>query len=475
MNKKTILNYAIGPIGSGILGLVSLPIITWFFSVEDVGRISMLQVVVSFSVLLFCLGLDQAYVREYHEVKETPELLKLTLLPGLLLTTAVYSLIFIIDPTLVSHWLYEIPSAYLSAISTTCLVVSIISRFLSLVLRMQEQALAYSMSQLLPKVVFLIFVISTVWLGFKKDIYTLVTAHFLSILSVFLVFAWNTRKEWLASFKYKFNWVRFKPLLLYGLPLVVGGLASWGLNVMDRLFLRSLSTFSELGVYSVTMSIAAVATVFSGIFNTIWAPLVYKWVKTKDVNLSKIDEISEHLLAAIYFIIVLSGLFSWLLPFFLPKEYVAIQYLITLCLLAPLFYTLSETTAVGIAIARKTSHSMFASIFAMLANALGNYLLVPKLGALGAAISTAISFWLFYILRTESSRRVWRDVPRHKPYAIITLLLCSSICISLVFKYTPLSIILWSILFILGTNIFPKSINLLLDQIKDNYSKIRLR
>lgn len=454
MNRKTILNYAIGPIGSGILGLVSLPIITWFFSVEDVGRISMLQVVMSFSVLIFCLGLDQAYVREYHEVKDTRELLKFTLLPGLSLTLAAYSLIFIIDPTLISEWLYEIPSIYLSVISITCLIIGIISRFLSLVLRMQEQALAYSMSQLLPKIIFLIFVISTVWLGLKKDIYTLVTAHFLSILSVFLMFSWNTRREWLASFKYKFNWVRFKPLLLFGLPLVIGGLASWGLNVMDRLFLRSLSTFSELGVYSVTMSIAAVATVFSGIFNTIWAPLVYKWIKTDNVDLSKIDEISEYLLAAIYFIIVLSGLFSWILPFFLPKEYAAIQYLITPCLLAPLFYTLSETTAVGIAIARKTSYSMFASIFAMLANAFGNYLLVPQMGALGAAVSTAISFWLFYILRTELSCKVWRNIPRTKAYVAVTLILVSTL-LSTMFLRNMLQIItIWSLCGIIGFYLF---------------------
>lgn len=471
MKLNKILAYALGPIGSGLLGLISLPIITWFFSIEDVGRISMLQVVMSFSVLLFCLGLDQAYVREYHEVKETPELLKLTLLPGLLLTLVGYGLIFTINPTLISRLLYEIPSVYLSIISITCLIVSIISRFLSLVLRMQEQALAYSMSQLLPKVIFLVFVVSTVWLGFKKDIYTLVTAHFLSIFSVFLVFSWNTRKEWLASFKHEFNWVRFKPLLLFGLPLVIGGLASWGLNVMDRLFLRSLSTFSELGVYSVTMSIATVATLFSSIFNTVWAPLVYKWIKTEEVDLNKIDEISEHLLAAIYFIIVLSGLFSWVLPYFLPKEYTAIQYLITPCLIAPFLYTLSETTSIGIAISRKTSYSMFASVGAMLFNALGNYLLVPSMGALGAALSTAIAFWLFYILRTELSCRVWRSIPRKKSYLVITSLVVIVILNSTFFLESHIPLIIWLFMLIVGLKLFSSSIGLICKQASNLYAK----
>lgn len=469
MNKRTILSYALGPIGSGILGLISLPVITWFFSVEDVGRISMLQVVASFSMLLFCLGLDQAYVREYHEVKDTPELLKLTLMPGLFLTMLAYSLVFIIKPTLVSEWLYEIPSVYLSVISITCLILSIVSRFLSLVLRMQERALAFSMSQLLPKIIFLIFIISTVWLGFKKDIYTLVTAHFLSILAVFLVFSWNTRKEWLASFKYRFNWLRFKPLLLFGLPLVVGGLASWGLNVMDKLFLRGMSTFLELGVYSVAASIAGVAAIFAGIFNTIWAPMVYKWVND-GVDLAKIDEISEHLLAAIYFVAVLSGLFSWVLPYFLPPEYAAIQYLVTACLLGPLFYTLSETTAVGITIARKTKLSMLASIGAMLINVVGNYILVPRIGAIGAAVSTAFSFWVFYMLRTELSCIVWRNIPSKKSYLITILLLIVTLANTVMTPKYHLTIAIWFICFMLGFLFFKGTTTLIYSYIVKKFN-----
>ena len=55
MNKKIILRYAVGPIGASILGFITLPIITWFYSVEDVGRVSMLQVFTSFTILFFCL------------------------------------------------------------------------------------------------------------------------------------------------------------------------------------------------------------------------------------------------------------------------------------------------------------------------------------------------------------------------------------------------------------------------------------
>lgn len=457
MTKNKIIGYAVGPIGAAAFGFITLPLITWFFSVEDVGRVSMLQVVTSFSVLLCCLGLDIAYVREYHEVENKPKLLKLSLLPGLILVVGIYGLIYLIKPPLIAEYLYEIPNSYLSAVSILCFILAFISRFLSLILRMEERAVAFSMSQLLPKVLFLLAIIGIVWLGFKKDVYSLITAHAFSVAAVFFIFAWNTRKEWLTSLTCTIKWVQLRPLLAFGLPLVVGGLASWGLNVMDKLFLRSMSTFAELGVYSVTMSIAGVATIFAGIFNTIWGPLVFKWVK-EGVDLNKVDEISEHVLAAVYFIVVFTGLFAWLLPYFLPKDYAAIQYLITLCLLAPLLYTLSEATGIGIAISRKTGFSMLASILAMLINGAGNYLLVPKMGAMGAAISTAFSFWCFYILRSEFSGKVWRNISNRKAHLTTTLLLLVAVVNATLIKEIVLITLVWSILLFFGIWFFRKSL-----------------
>ncbi|MCW3175531.1 oligosaccharide flippase family protein [Acinetobacter baumannii] len=427
MNKSKILAYAVGPVGSGLIGLITLPMITWFYSVEDVGRISMLQVSTSFFILLFCLGLDQAYVREYHELKDKFLLFKVVVWPGVLLGFISLLVITLYDTSIVSKLLYGISSVYLSILSIVCFLVALIARFLSLILRMQEKALAFSMSQLLPKILFLVFVLSVVWFNFDKNSYSLLTANALSLIAAFFVYGWNTRQDWIPAIRVKFNWQQFKSSLAFGLPLVVGGLASWGLNVMDRLFLRSMSTYAELGVYSVAMSIAAVATLISGVFNTIWSPMVFKWISEGDVDYKKIDDISEYVLAAIYFVVVLAGLFSWILPFLLPKTYVEIQFLMCICLLGPLFFTLSETTAIGITIARKTKFSMLASILAMLVSLVSNYILVPLFGASGAAISTALAFWCFYLFRTELSKKVWRDFVTKKAYVVTALLMVLAI------------------------------------------------
>ena len=204
-------------------------------------------------------------------------------------------------------------------------------------------------------------------------------------------------------------------MLHFGMPLIIGGAAFWGLTAMDKLFLRSLSTFSELALYSVAVSFATAAIIFQNIFSTIWAPTVYKWA-ISGINDEKIDLVTDYVTLAVLLLFSLAGLFSWLILYMLPAEYKSVQYILVCCMAYPLLYTLSEATVVGIGITKKSGYSMAISVLALVINIVGNYVLIPFWGAKGAAVSTAISFWFFLVLRTEISSRIWRSVPRLKMY-----------------------------------------------------------
>ena len=140
MNNKIIFQFAIGPVGAAFFGLITLPILTWLFSQEDIGRLAMLQVTISFSILLFSLGLDQAYVREYHEVSYAPSLLKAALLPGwiLLLIVMIVLSFSAFNFVLLSEWIFDSNSVGVAWVLMLSLLIAFLSRFLSLVLRMQE-------------------------------------------------------------------------------------------------------------------------------------------------------------------------------------------------------------------------------------------------------------------------------------------------------------------------------------------------
>lgn len=458
MNKKTILGYLIGPIGASFIGFISLPIMAWFFSVEDIGKISILQVATSLFVLVFCLGLDQAYVREYHENDNKQLLFKIVLLPSMFIASCVCAVVFILNQDIISLLLYNEKNIILTLLSIFCFIIALLLRFLSLVARMKEQALIFSLSQILQKASFLIFILLVVQFSFLYDIYGLVIANLLSLIVACALFIVGTKISISYFFNIEWDKEKFLKLIHFGLPLVLAGAANWGMNTLDRVFLRMFSNFEELGVYAMTMSLVGVVGIFSGVFNTIWTPLVYKWVSQEDVDIKKIEDISDNLLAIVFYVIVFFGLFAWTIPYFFPKEYNMIQYIIIPCLLCPLLYMLSETMAVGISIVKKTRLIMYVSIIAMLSNIIGNYLLVSKYGALGASIATVISFWLFYVLRTEFAQYIWIDIRKKKAYFVTTLLLIISIIHSFNFFNFYFTLFIWFILFLCGLILFKHNI-----------------
>lgn len=429
MNVRKVASFAVGPIGGAALGFFTLPIITWFYPAEDIGRVAMLQIVSNLCILLFGLGLDQAYVREYHETEQKPALLKIAMFPGLLLLVIGLMSCFVV-PEFISRALFSVNSVLVSVLVALYFLVTFVSRFLSLILRMQERGLAFSMSQVLPKLLFLSAIGIYVLFSFGFDFFHLVIAHTLSVAAVVLLYGWNTRQEWFAALEQGVDIEKLKAMLRFGAPLIMGGIAFWGMTAIDKVFLRSFSTYEELGVYSVATSFAAAAIVFQSVFSIVWAPTVYKWA-AEGVKTEKIDRVTEYVLFAVVVLFCVAGAFSWVITYVLPPQYENVQFILLSCMAYPLFYTLSETTVVGLGIARKSSYAMLAAIIGCAVSFVGNYLLIPLYGAAGAGVSTAVAFWVFFFCRTEFSCLVWRPISRLKLYAVTLACLFLSILFTL--------------------------------------------
>ncbi|EKO3599089.1 oligosaccharide flippase family protein [Vibrio metschnikovii] len=444
MTPKKIASFAIGPIGGALLGFITLPIITWFFTQEDVGRLSMLTIAVSFSTLLFPLGLDQAYVREFHESGNKPKLFKTVVMPGLILLTLVLIVLLMLDNQIAKK-LFNINSLTLSLLVALALLSDFLSRFFSLILRMNEKGLAFSLSQLLPKILLFLIIGGYIIFDVAKDFYHLATAIVISSLSVCIIFSWNTREDWINGLKDKISMEYLIQLLNFGFPLILGGVAFWGLTATDKILLKELSSFDEVGLYSVSVSFAAAAAIFQSVFSTVWAPTVYKWAASGE-GLENIHKVTRFVLLIVVFLFSLGALFSWLVVYILPDNYNQVQWILIPCLAYPLFYTLSETTVVGLGITRRSGLSLLAACLAFLVNLIGNWLLIPVWGAKGAAISTSIAFWLFFLLRTEFAVYAWKPIPRFSLYSYTFIVLSLAIFSCLQGYMTPeLHYIFWTV------------------------------
>ncbi|MCU4640926.1 lipopolysaccharide biosynthesis protein [Acinetobacter courvalinii] len=445
MNIKKILHFSIGPIGAALLGILTIPALAWIFTVEDIGRFSILQIVMSFSCILLTLGLDQAYVREYHEVENKAVIFKTSILTSVLFSIFIALLFLLFGINSISQNAYKLSSFYLSYMTIVCVILTVLLRYVTLNIRMQEKGLIYSISQIFPKIFLLVAVLSLFFLGGDDiDFNQLITIQASSLFLVLFIFCLYIKDELICLLKVKFDYEILKKMLVFGFPLVVSGLVFWLMQACSRIFLLNNSTLAEVGLFSVAVSISAGFSVLTTIFNTIWVPTIYKLIKEGD-PVKEVENVSQIIALVISFILFAVCIVMPLIPKFLPNTYMGIEYIILLCILQPLLYTLSESTAIGILVKRKTILSIFVSIIGLLANMLLLWFLVKNNGAIGAAISIAISFWIYFIIRTEISSRVWRDFKRSKLY--LHSLLC-------VFFSLLVSLMGWGYIYIVFTALF---------------------
>lgn len=418
---KEIGWFALGPLGAGALGFVTLPLIAWFFSTEDVGRLAMLQVTVSVAVIVLGLGQDSAYLREYHEHKPGARgvLFQRAVTPGLVLIFVCGAYLVAFDLSLPSVLVFGLDEMWLGAFTVLMLFLAFMIRFLALPLRMEERGLAFSASQVVPKALFLSLIVLYVTWEPHPGLKGIVGAQAGALSMTVILLVWLRRKtsDMVRESERPVRVVSTGKMLSFGLPLLIGSLAYFGMIALDKVFLRVFTSFSELGVYSVAASFAAGAGLVSGIFSTLWGPTMYKWA-AKGQPLDRVDRVSEDVLALVVGLFLVAGIGSSLLTELLPPEYKMVQFLFPALLTVPLFYMLTETASVGLAIQRKSQLSMVSALAALGLNAFLNWILIPRFGVVGAAAATAISLWVFLVLRVELASRNWRRLPRFRLYVL---------------------------------------------------------
>jgi O-antigen/teichoic acid export membrane protein len=72
-------------------------------------------------------------------------------------------------------------------------------------------------------------------------------------------------------------------------------------------------------------------------------------------------------------------------------------------------------------VTRRTTFALITTVVALAVCVGLNLLLVPQIGAAGAAVASAISFWLLFVTKTESSARIWHRYPRLRLHLLIGL------------------------------------------------------
>lgn len=397
--------FSIGPIVGAGIGFITVPITTRLVPPEVYGQLSMFQTATSLISLVLLLGVDQAYVREYSAVQNKSQLWYTSLFLPVVLSIGAAG-IGIIFAKPIGHLLFG-SSTLLPAIGTALAIpLLILYRFLLLSVRMSEAGKLFSAMQIVSKAVIAVTTIGFVVLfgsGLSQILFPVLIGH-----TVVILFAIPTRHVPSIG-TLNVSSTQLKSLLQFGIPLLAASALMWILNSLDKVALRTWSTFSELGIYAATFRLSAILLLIKQAFTTFWTPTVYRWYET-GVSEKRFQRVAITITYGLTIVYALLIAFRWIIILLLGPEYRDAVHIVPLAAIYPILITMSITTVMGIEFSRKTYWATIVTAVAATVNIVGNWILVPEYGAFGAALATAISFCVYFWLRTFISNRLWHGL-----------------------------------------------------------------
>lgn len=407
---KKFTEFGFGSVLTLILGLISTPIITRLVSPDILGVSSLFNTFANLISVLIIVGLDQAFVRFFYEEREENRaalLYKTIRIPIIL--NVVISLIVLIFYKPISQFLVEtetITVALFLIIQNTFIVLS---RFGLLIVRLQQKGKIYSYLQILGQLGYFLGVLLMFYL-IGDQFETIIMGTIISNLLIAIASIVYERKFWKASLK-KFDHrqlvVTDTDLLKFGAPLILTLMINWIFISIDKLFIKSYCGNVELGIYTSAFSIISLLNVIQTTFNTFWVPVSYENYKSNPDHKQFFRQIMS--IISVVMIMMAMGIILCkdLLIFFLGEKYRVASFVLPFLVFIPLINTVSETTVVGINFMKKPKYHLYVAIISSIVNIIGNIILVPQLGAVGAAMSTGCSYIVYFIARTIFSEKVY--------------------------------------------------------------------
>lgn len=365
-------------------------------------------------------GYDQALVRYYYQTSRTNE--RINLLFSLIRIPIVLSVVLgSILGLMVSVQIFTTITFKTTLLFILNVIFLIIFRFVALTLRLEMQTFKYSVLNILHKAFYLLF---CVYMIMFTQINEFIVITFSIVASLFLSTSWGIyaqRGLWNFFMRDKGFTCNLKDITLYSLPFTFSSMLSWGFEAADKLSIKYWGTYADVGIYTGATAIVGFISIIATIFTTVWIPIAMEnYVKTPS-NKSLYTNVNAWITVVMYFIAISIILSKDIIIKMLGSQYSPAADLIPYLIFAPIMTAVSETTVNGINFKEKTHYHILITFIAMIANVIGNVSLVPVYGPTGAAISTGVSYIIFWAMRTGISLKLYYVNYNVKQFILLTL------------------------------------------------------
>ncbi|WP_162046314.1 lipopolysaccharide biosynthesis protein [Vibrio taketomensis] len=336
--------------------LITLPVMTYYLSVEQVGRLELISVTQIFFALFVSLAMHEnlyrfvAVIDQKHQQKKTTSQLycsSITLSALIVsLLGAGYLLISHLNTETFAFVAFNFITPIQMVLMASVLVIQGGLEISLAWLRLQNNALAFFKISVFCSVVQVGLILAIV------QLYPTVTAVlsvgvFSAFLQLTILHVYNRFELSLLSIE------QLKQYLKYCLPIMWSALIAFGLNGGERWLLVKASNVELLAQYAIALKFALAVGILLQPFHMWWMPKRFEYWQNQGAQ-SATNFTQIGLVYACLLTVVIAWLGKLFIATFLPADYQLATQLISLAVLAMLFKELTELLNIGLLKAKQT-------------------------------------------------------------------------------------------------------------------------
>ena len=392
--RRSFIIYTAVSFISASIPFFLLPVLTNYLSKKDYGIITLFSTTVSLILPFISVGIPQLLAVDYFKKSEIEfkKEFSSSLFFISLFAFFAFTILFLFQKPIKT--ILNFDSNFLFFIPLICVGATFIE-ILYVLYRNKEKVKEYAALSIFQTVaeagitLILILVLFLKWEG--RLITTVVMSTLFVFFSLIKFYKWKLLPQ-------KINLLQIKSILIFGFPLIFERLRTFVLNSSDKYFVAKIVDLENLGIYSVATSVSTVILVCVNSLYIAYTPFLFKTLESGR-DFAKIVKMIYVLIAiTLLATIALSLTSSFIFKYFLGKDFQNGQAYVSWLAIGYFFWGINVYFQAIILYKKKTFHLLVISIIGLVLNLILNYLLINKYQTIGAAYSTAITYFVMSIL-----------------------------------------------------------------------------
>ncbi len=403
--------YAVGALASPLVSLILTPFLAHNLSITAYGGLAILYTVIDLVTVMTQLGLSSAFFRaysgDYESTRDRLDVLSTSIILLLLTSLPVAAVMMITAPWL-SVLLFNSPS-FSGSVGLAALVIVMENLTLPGIswLRAEERAILYtalSIANMLAVLGTNIGLVGALHLGVNGALIAKGAGYAVMVAYTMPMMLRRLIPQHSLHLRSKIAW----GMLTFGIPTIFSDIAAWVLQLSDRYLLSHFGSLAQTAGYSVAYVLGGVLSpVVLAPWGLAWVPIMYAIAKREDA--AYIFKLvfrwwSSVLLFAAFALSIVSTI---VLIILFPPAYRASEPIIPIITLSTMFIGVWYIFMIGVNIRRKTILEFVYVVIAASMNLLLNIFLIPRLGSMGAAISTLLAYIVLVLVSYIVNQRIY--------------------------------------------------------------------